>query len=75
MHNLHYRLIFDLGKSRRKNRNSWKEPFDSSRIPKLENKENIALPGLQVFYVFVLHVKIVTIFEPKLVPISARNTI
>ena len=34
MDNLHYRLIFDLDKSRRKKRNSRKKPFKSSEIPK-----------------------------------------
>ena len=32
MDKLHYRLIFDLDKSRRIKRNSWKEPFKSGRI-------------------------------------------
>ena len=35
--------------------------------------ENIALRSSQVFYTFVLRVEIVTIFEPKMVTISARN--
>ncbi len=34
MDNFHYRLISDLGKSRRCKRNSRKEPFKSSKIPK-----------------------------------------
>ncbi len=35
MDDLHYRLIFDLGKSRQKKRNSRKEPFKTSKIPKV----------------------------------------
>ena len=54
MDNLHYRIIFDLNKSRRKKRNSRKEPFKSSKIPKFGWKmlwcvENIAIQSLQVF--------------------------
>ncbi len=37
--------------------------------------ENIALRSLQIFYIFVLRVEIVTIFELKVVAISVRNTI
>ena len=37
--------------------------------------ENIALQSSQIFYVFVLRVEIVTVFEPKVVTIPARNTI
>ena len=36
---------------------------------------DIALGSSQIFYVFVLRVEIVTVFEPKVVAISARNTI
>ena len=54
--------IFDVAKSRRNYR----------KIPKFRN---IALRSLQIFYVFVLRVEIVTIFEPKVVTISARSTI
>jgi hypothetical protein len=36
--------------------------------------ENIALRSLHILYMFVLHAEIVTIFEPKMVTISARNT-
>ena len=54
MDNLHYRLIFDLDKSRRKTQNSREEPFKSSKIPKFGLKmlycmENIALQSLQMF--------------------------
>ena len=70
MDNLHYRLIFYLDKSRRKKRNSRKEPFKSSNIPKfrreiLQNMENIALRSSQIFYIFVLRVESVTYFELK----------
>ncbi len=78
--NLHYRRIFDLGKSTPKKQNPRKEPFKSSKIPKfrletLRNTENIALRSLQIFYVFLLRVEIVAIFKPKIVIISASNTI
>jgi hypothetical protein len=36
--------------------------------------ENIALRSLHILYMFVLRAEIVTIFEPKMVTISARNT-
>jgi hypothetical protein len=56
------------------------EPFKSSKIPKIlsrnaVNTKNMALRSLQVFYTFVLRVEIATIFEPKMVAISARNTV
>ncbi len=41
----------------------------------LKNTENIALRSSQIFYLLVLRVKIVTIFESKVVTISARHTI
>jgi hypothetical protein len=40
----------------------------------LQNTENIALRSLRIFSMFVLRAEIVTIFEPKMVTISARNT-
>jgi hypothetical protein len=40
----------------------------------LQNTENISLRSLQTLYMFVLRAEIVTIFEPKMVTISARNT-
>jgi hypothetical protein len=36
--------------------------------------KNIALRSLHISYMFVLRAEIVTIFEPKMVTISARNT-
>jgi hypothetical protein len=36
--------------------------------------ENIALRSLHILYMFVLRAEIVTIFEPKMVTIFARNT-
>jgi hypothetical protein len=39
-----------------------------------QNTENIALRSLHIFSMFVLRGEIVTIFEPKMVTISARNT-
>ena len=41
----------------------------------LKNTENIALRSSQIFYIFVLRVEIVTIFEPKVVAIFTRRTI
>ena len=41
----------------------------------LKNTENIALRSSQIFYIFVLRVEIVTIFEPKVVTIFTRRTI
>ena len=38
----------------------------------LYNTKNIALQSSQIFYVFVLRVEIVTIFELKVITISAR---
>jgi hypothetical protein len=38
------------------------------------NTENIALRSLHIFSMFVLCAEIVTIFEPKMATISARNT-
>ncbi len=38
MDDLHYRLISDLGKSIDKKRNSRKEPFKSSKIPKFSRE-------------------------------------
>ena len=38
-----------------------------------ENTEDIALRSLHIFSMFVLRAEIVTIFEPKMVTISARN--
>jgi hypothetical protein len=35
--------------------------------------ENIALRSLHILYMFVLRAEIVTIFEPKMVTISART--
>ena len=37
--------------------------------------EDIALRSSQIFYIFPLRVEIATIFEPKVVTISAPNTI
>ena len=37
--------------------------------------KNIAVRSSQIFSTFVLRVEIFTIFEPKVVAISARNTI
>ena len=37
--------------------------------------ENIALRSSQIFYIFVLRVEIVAIFEPKVIAIYTRNTI
>jgi hypothetical protein len=39
-----------------------------------QNTENIALRTLHILYMFVLRAEIVTIFAPKMVTISARNT-
>jgi hypothetical protein len=39
-----------------------------------ENTENITLRSFHILYMFVLRAKIVTIFEPKMVTIPARNT-
>ena len=78
MDNLHYRLISDLGKSRPKipGKNLLKVVKFKNLVKKmLLYAENIALQSLQNFYIFVLRVEIVTIFEPKEVIISARNTI
>jgi hypothetical protein len=36
--------------------------------------ENIVLQSLHILYMFVLHAEIITIFEPKMVTISTRNT-
>ena len=76
MDNLHHKIIFDLDTSGLKKRNSRKEPIKSSKIPKfrrkiLWNTENISL---QIFYIFVLSVEIVTIFEPNAVTIFALHT-
>jgi hypothetical protein len=39
----------------------------------LQNTENIALRSLHILYMLVLRAEIVTIFEPKMVTISAPN--
>ena len=41
----------------------------------LYNVENIALQISQILYIFVLRAEICTTFEPKVVQISARNTL
>jgi hypothetical protein len=50
------------------------------KLVKLQNlvtkccTENIALRSLHILYMFILRAEIVTIFQPKMVTISARNT-
>jgi hypothetical protein len=39
----------------------------------MRNVETIALRSLHIFSIFVLRAEIVTIFEPKMVTIAARN--
>ncbi len=76
MDNLHYGPTLDLD-----NKNSPKEPFKSSKIPKIWLK-NIVMCGRHsltkfanfLINIHVLRAEIVTIFEPKLVTISSRNT-
>ncbi len=75
MDNLHYRLILDLVKKR----NSRKEPFKSSKIPKFVERYckvciYIALQNLQIFYIIVLRAEIATTFGSKMVTISTRST-
>ena len=76
-----YRLIFDLGESRQRRRNSRKEPFKSSKISKFGNFKKFqkygkySLTKFANFLIIVLRAEIVTIFEPKVVAIFARNTI
>ena len=68
MDNLHYRLIFNLGAPRRKKNKFPERTFQNlSYIP--------VLPAFQISYIFVLPAEIATIFEPKVVTISAHYTI
>ncbi len=76
MDNLHSRPTFDLG-------NKYEIPgetFKSSKIPKFWLKNVVtcgrySLTTFANFLIIVLRAEIVTIFEPKVVTISARNTI
>ena len=47
----------------------------SSGLLKLKLFQVITLRSSQLFYVFVLRVEIISIFEPKVVTVSAHNTI
>ncbi len=73
---MHCRLIFDLDKSRRKKRNSRKEPFKSSKVQKFGR---IMCGGYNLtkfanFLGIVLRAQIVTNFGSKMVTVSTRNT-
>ncbi len=81
MDNLHYRLIFDLDKSRRKNEIPGKNlsvggKFQNMVAKSCKKTENIALQSSKFSYYCVTcgncyH----NFFEPKVVTISARDTI
>ena len=77
--NSRYRLIFYLDKVQQKNPDFRKEPFKSSKIPKfgwkmLQCAENVALQSLQIFSLCYVR-KLLPFLRPKVVAISARNTI
>ena len=79
--NLRYTLSFDLGKYRKKKRNSPKEPFKSSKIPKfgrgaVKYRKYIALYKVCKFSILLYYAwKFATILEQKVVAIIACNTI
>ncbi len=81
MDNSHYELIFYLDKSR-------KYQIPGKNLPKVAKFQNLvvkscikygkySLASSQIFYIFVISVEIATIFDPKVIVISARiaNTI
>ena len=73
--NLHYRLTFDLDN---KNEIPGKNLLDVAKFQNFD--ENVVMCGRHSltkfanFLIILLRAEIVTIFEPKVVAISARNT-
>ena len=72
MDNLHYRRNIVPGKSRQKDRNSLSKEIKFDRKYCKVYTENIVL---QIFFIFILRVEIVTISKPKVVTMSARHTV
>ncbi len=78
MNSLLYRLIFDLGPFKDRDR---KEPFKSSKITKVDRKIVVkygkySLAKFANFLYFLCYVwKLLPFFEPKVATISTRNTI
>jgi hypothetical protein len=75
-----YRRNSDLDKKNEIHYHSSKKHFKMSKIAKFacellsKSEENIALWSSQILYIFASRAEKITIFEPKVVIFTARNT-